>query len=277
MKVKYIVEEENILVKEYLELKGLSRKLRKKVRVQDIIYINGQKARNYYPLHKGDILELFFEEKMNEDIEVNDYQLNIIYEDEYLIIIDKPRGLSSQPSRKHPKDNIISCVKNYFINQGITNNIHLVNRLDLATSGLMIIAKDGITHFEFSKIEIEKKYLCEIEGFIEPTSGTIDEPIDRYPAPNIRRYVCESGKRSITHYKVLEKYENSELIEVLLETGRTHQIRVHFSYKGHPLIGDELYGTKKDYLRLHCFSLKFIHPITKQEISVSNYPDWTRR
>ena len=252
MKVKYIVEEENILVKEYLELKGLSRKLRKKVRVQDIIYINGQKARNYY-------------------------QLNIIYEDEYLIIIDKPRGLSSQPSRKHPKDNIISCVKNYFINQGITNNIHLVNRLDLATSGLMIIAKDGITHFEFSKIEIEKKYLCEIEGFIEPTSGTIDEPIDRYPAPNIRRYVCESGKRSITHYKVLEKYENSELIEVLLETGRTHQIRVHFSYKGHPLIGDELYGTKKDYLRLHSFSLKFIHPITKQEISVSNYPDWTRR
>lgn len=274
MILKYVIEEDSILVKEYLEKIGLSRNLRKKVRLQDIIYINGEKAKNYFPLKKGDILELCFHENMNEEIVQNNMPLDIQYEDEYLMIINKPRAISSQPSRKHVFDNIVSVVKNYFVKEGINSNIHLVNRLDYQTSGLMIIAKDGVTHFAFSKVKIEKKYLCEIEGHIEPKQGVIDLPIARYDAPSIKRYVSDTGKPSQTIYKVLKKLENKDLVEVLLETGRTHQIRVHFSYLNHPLIGDELYGRKEDFLRLHCFSLKFNHPWTNKKIEVVNYPKW---
>lgn len=277
MKIKYIVEEDNILVKDYLALKGLSRTLRRRARVQDVITINGEKAKNYFPLHKGDTLELTFVEQPNDEILASDIDLDIKYEDEYFIIINKPRGISSQPSRKHLTDNVISAVKNYFIKQGIETNVHLVNRLDLNTSGLMIIAKDGVTHFEFSKVKIKKQYLCEIEGFIEPEEGVIDKPIDRYPAPSILRYVSDTGKPSQTFYKVLKKYDHTELVEVTLGTGRTHQIRVHFSSLGHPLVGDELYGTKDEFLKLHCFSLEFIHPWTHQEINLKEYPDWIRR
>ncbi len=274
MILKYIIQEDNILVKEYLEKIGLSRNIRKKVRLQDIIYINGAKSKNYFPLKKGDVLELRFQENMNEEIVENDMPLDIKYEDEYLMIINKPRAISSQPSRKHVSDNVVSIVKNYFMKKGINSNIHLVNRLDYQTSGLMIIAKDGVTHFAFSKIKIEKKYLCEIEGHINPEQGIINLPIARYDAPSIKRYVSESGKQSKTVYKVLKNMENKDLVEVLLETGRTHQIRVHFSYLNHPLVGDELYGNKSDYLRLHCFSLMFIHPWTNNKIEIVNYPKW---
>ncbi len=277
MILKYIIEEEKILVKEYLELIGLSRNIRKKARIEDVIYINGQKSRNYYELHRGDILELIFEEQMNQEIDVNNKDFKILFEDQYIMIIEKESGISSQPSRKHPTDNVISCVKNYFINNNINSNIHLVNRLDFSTSGLMIIAKDGITHFEFSKINIVKKYLCEITGHINPNSGTINLPIGRYEAPSIKRYVTEEGKESITHYKVIKNNENTDYVEVTLETGRTHQIRVHFSYLGHPLIGDELYGTKADNLKLHCYYLSFNHPWTNEKIEVKNYPNWIGR
>lgn len=278
MVLKYIIEEEKILVKEFLDLKGLSRNLKKKARVEDVIYINKEKAKNYYELHKGDLLELVFSEQMNDDIEVNlDIKLDILYEDEYIMVIDKIRGISSQPSRKHQTDNVISCLKYYFQKNNINSNVHLVNRLDFSTTGLMIVAKDGITHFEFSKINIIKKYLCEVKGHMENKFGTINFPIDRYPAPSIKRFVSEDGKESITHYNVLQSNNDSDLIEVTLETGRTHQIRVHFSYLNHPLIGDELYGEKDEYLKLHCYYLCFNHPWTNKKIEIKNYPDWIGR
>lgn len=277
MVLKYIIDEEKILVKEYLEKIGLSRKLRKRARIEDVIYINGVLSKNYYELHKGDELKIIFDESINEQILTNEKNINILYEDEYFMIIEKENNMSSQPSQKHPMNNVISCLKQYFINNNINSNIHLVNRLDYSTSGLMIIAKDGITHFEFSKIKIVKKYLCQIEGHIDPKNGTIDLPIARYDAPSIKRYVCSDGKQSITHYKVIDQEFDSDYLEVTLETGRTHQIRVHLSYLGHPLIGDELYGNKADELKLHCYYLKFKHPWNDKEIEIRNYPNWIRR
>ena len=276
MILKYIIEENEILVKEFLEKKGLSRNLRKKARINDIIYINGEKARNYFPLHKGDLLELVFTEKMNDEIESNEeIEIEILYEDDYILVVNKPSGISSQPSRKHQTDNLISCIKSYFIKNNIQSNIHLVNRLDFSTSGLMIIAKDGVTHFEFSKINILKKYVCEIEGHINPDNGVINLPIDRYEAPSIKRYVSENGKPSITYYNVLKKKNNTDIVDVTLGTGRTHQIRVHFSHLGHPLIGDELYGKKDEFLKLHCYCLSFIHPWDDtKKIEVIKYPFW---
>ena len=276
MILKYIIEENEILVKEFLEKKGLSRNLRKKARINDIIYINGVKARNYFPLYKGDLLELVFTEKMNDEIESNEeIEIEILYEDDYILVVNKPRGISSQPSRKHQTDNLISCIKSYFIKNNIQSNIHLVNRLDFSTSGLMIIAKDGVTHFEFSKINILKKYVCEIEGHINPDNGVINLPIDRYEAPSIKRYVSENGKPSITYYNVIKKKNNTDIVDVTLGTGRTHQIRVHFSHLGHPLIGDELYGKKDEFLKLHCYCLSFNHPWDDtKKIEVIKYPFW---
>ena len=276
MILKYIIEENEILVKEFLKKKGLSRNLRKKARINDIIYINGVKARNYFPLYKGDLLELVFTEKMNDEIESNEeIEIEILYEDDYILVVNKPSGISSQPSRKHQIDNLISCIKSYFIKNNIQSNIHLVNRLDFSTSGLMIIAKDGVTHFEFSKINILKKYVCEIEGHINPDNGVINLPIDRYEAPSIKRYVSENGKPSITYYNVIKKKNNTDIVDVTLGTGRTHQIRVHFSHLGHPLIGDELYGKKDEFLKLHCYCLSFNHPWDDtKKIEVIKYPFW---
>lgn len=276
MILKYIIEENEILVKEFLEKKGLSRNLRKKARINDIIYINGVKARNYFPLYKGDLLELVFTEKMNDEIESNEeIEIEILYEDDYILVVNKPNGISSQPSRKHQTDNLISCIKSYFIKNNIQSNIHLVNRLDFSTSGLMIISKDGVTHFEFSKINILKKYVCEIEGHINPDNGVINLPIDRYEAPSIKRYVSENGKPSITYYNVIKKKNNTDIVDVTLGTGRTHQIRVHFSHLGHPLIGDELYGKKDEFLKLHCYCLSFNHPWDDtKKIEVIKYPFW---
>ena len=277
MILRYVVEIDKILVKEFLDLKGLSRNLKKRARVEDVIYINGEKGKNYFELHKGDILELVFFENLNEEIMINSsIDLEILYEDEYIMIVNKPNDISSQPSNKHPLDNLLSAIKYYFINNNINSNIHLVNRLDYSTSGLVIIAKDGVTHFEFSKIDIIKKYLCEIEGNIDPFEGTIRLPIDRYPAPSIKRYVSDTGKDSITHYKVIKRLYNKDTVEVTLQTGRTHQIRVHFSHLGHPLIGDELYGRKDEFLRLHCYYLKFKHPWNNNIIEIKKYPKWIK-
>ena len=213
---------------------------------------------------------------MNDEIESNEeIEIEILYEDDYILVVNKPNGISSQPSRKHQTDNLISCIKSYFIKNNIQSNIHLVNRLDFSTSGLMIIAKDGVTHFEFSKINILKKYVCEIEGHINPDNGVINLPIDRYEAPSIKRYVSENGKPSITYYNVIKKKNNTDIVDVTLGTGRTHQIRVHFSHLGHPLIGDELYGKKDEFLKLHCYCLSFNHPWDDtKKIEVIKYPFW---
>ena len=274
MDYKYIVDVDEMMVKEYLEYLGISRRIRRKVRVLDNIYINNQKAKNYYLVHRGDELLLRFEENINENFIPSSLNIEILYEDQWLIIINKPTNIASQPSRKHPTDNVISFLTSYFHEHNIQANIHLVNRLDFSTTGLMIISKSGILHYEMTKTSITKKYICEIEGKMDDKVGIIRLGIDRYPAPSIKRFVSENGKMAITKYQVLKENKTSSILEVLLVTGRTHQIRVHFSYLGHPLIGDSLYGKEKDGLRLHCYSLEWIHPITKETIKIQKYPNW---
>lgn len=278
MKLKYVCEKE-MLVKEYLEYVGISHHLRKKVRALDNIFINGVKAKNYYKLNLGDVLELEFNEELNSSYTANFDDLDKIkikYEDEYLMVISKDINISSLPSKRHEKDNVLSILKAHFINNNINSNIHLINRLDYATSGLMIIAKSNICQHELTKEHITKKYLAYVDGLLDIKEGLIDAPIAREEAPSILRYVSPQGQSALTKYKVLKEEDSNSLVELELLTGRCHQIRVHMKSLGAPIVGDKLYNDKCDssILHLHSYSLSFIHPFTKENIEIIDYPNW---
>ncbi len=274
MKLEYTVDRE-CLVKEYMQHLNLSKRFCKKVKLYGKILINGVVSKNYFPLKIGDILVLEYNEEENQDIVSSEYELDIVYEDEDLLVINKPISLASQPSHKHFEHNVVSYVKNYFKKNNINSNVHVVNRLDYQTSGLMVISKNGFMHHELTKEKIiTRKYYCIIEGTLEEKEGTIIKGIAREYEGSIKRIATDDGQLAITHYKVLLEKNSKSLVDVLLETGRTHQIRVHFSHLNHPIIGDKLYGKEDERLFLHCYSLSFIHPKTKEKIDLVKVPEF---
>lgn len=274
MEIKYIVDVDEAIIKEYLKDKGCSRNLRKYVRLHPCLYVNGQLAKNHYRVIRGDIIQIQLHEVINETIHAHEMPLDVLYEDDYFLIFNKQQPLAAHPSKKHPLDNINSVVKDYFQSHHIEANVHIVNRLDYMTTGIIIIAKSGFIHHAMSQTTIQKNYLCYIEGHIQPSSGTIDLPIRRSNETTILRGVYEDGQKAITHYQTLRKESNRSLLEIHLETGRTHQIRVHMAHMGHPLIGDALYGVPAEYLYLHCHKMEFYHPITHHIIRIIHYPSW---
>lgn len=278
MRLRYVVEEE-MMIKEYILLMGISSKLARKIKLYGKMYINNTEAKNYFVVKKGDILELEYNEAINEDIQVNTKEVEILYEDEYLMVVVKPVDLATQPTSRHQEDNLVARLINYFKGNNISSNVHIVNRLDFSTSGILLVAKNGNIHYQLTKDKIDRiqrKYLAVVKGFFEEKQGIINLPIDRIEEHNIMRQVSESGKEAITYYKVLKEYKssNESLVELTLGTGRTHQIRVHMSYLCHPVIGDKLYGTEKDRLYLHCYQISFIHPITNERMLFEKKPDW---
>lgn len=272
MKLDYQVNKDSI-VKDYLLEIGLSRRFCRKVKLYGKMYINGEICKNYESIKKGDIITLEYEEKANDAISSTAYSLDILYEDEHILIINKPFNLASQPSRLHYTNNVVSYVKKYFEEKGIISNVHIVNRLDYQTSGLMTIAKDGYTHHLLTKEKIiTRKYKCIIEGRIEPSNGIINLPIMRKNSNEILREVNPLGKEAITKYQVITSNKTNSLLDIELLTGRTHQIRVHFSYLGYPLVGDKLYGKEDERLMLHCYYLSFINPYNDKKIEIVKEP-----
>ena len=273
MKIKYVVDQDNIKLKDYLKLQGVSHNLLKRVRLEDIAYVNGNLVKNYYEVNKGDIIEIEYNEKLNEDFKTNDIPLDILYEDDYLLIVNKQSNLAIQPSKRHQEDNLISSVKKYYLEKDIDSNIHIVTRLDFSTSGIVLIAKNGYIHNLLNNAKFAKLYLCKVHNSFEELEGEYTDPIRRVEEINIKRWVFSDGKSAHTIYKVLENGDVST-VEARLLTGRTHQIRVHFAYHNHPLLGDKLYGDSDGELLLHCYRLGFRHPITNEKIEIECYPDW---
>ena len=268
MKIDFVVKHQSIL-KEYILEEGVSRRFARKVKLYGKMYINNQEANNYFAVKKGDIITLEYNEKENDMIVNKKHRLNIIYEDEHLLVINKQESLASQPSHKHFEDNVVSYVKEYFKEKNINSNIHIVNRLDYQTSGLMIVAKDGYTHHMLTKNgHITRKYLAVVCGYLPEKAGKIDMPIERVSEGNIKRMVREDGKKAVTLYNVLEEKNGYSLVDITLLTGRTHQIRVHFSTIGYPLVGDKIYGSENDRLYLHSYYLSFTNPFTQKEITI---------
>ncbi len=214
-----------------------------------------------FALKKGDRIEIILEEKTKEYGNSNN-PLDVIYEDDYILIVNKPHNIATIPTINHYDNNLSSDVNAYYKKHNIHAKIHVVNRLDYETSGLVIFAKHQYIHSLFSNIKITKHYHALVEGKIEE-DGEINKPIKKIGQEK-KRIIASDGKPSITQYEVIAKNEHSTFLDINLLTGRTHQIRLHFASILHPLIGDNLYGNgkNKDTLCLDCYYLEFIHPIT---------------
>lgn len=273
MKLEYIIKNNKLNINQILqnELNISSRLLYKLIKNNNILLNdNICDTRNFANI--GDKLEINFNyEEDNSNIIPTRMNLDIIYEDEWLLIINKPAGIAIHPSILHYSDSLCNGIRFYFDSIGLKKKIRPVNRLDLNTSGLVIFAKcEYIQECLISQMknkQFKKEYLAICNGFLDKKSGTINLPIARKENSIIERCISENGQPSITHYEVLKQFGNYCLVKCTLETGRTHQIRVHMSAIGHPLIGDSLYGSISDFIdrqALHCYRLCFLHPVTKK-------------
>ena len=276
MEITYTIEENNKTIKQILkERLFISDRLLTFLKKNSLILYNNDKITNLNILARLNstvTVDLNFEEDNNNIVPIK-MDLKIIYEDEALLIIDKPAGIPVHPSILHYTNSLSNGVKYYFDSINLKKKIRPVNRLDRNTSGIVIFAKNQYIQecliHQMQTKEFKKTYLAVVEGHLKKLNGTIDAPITRKENSIIERCVAENGEKSITHYKVLKQNfeKNYDIVECLLETGRTHQIRVHLSYIVHPLIGDTLYGNNSKYISrqaLHAYKVEFIHPITNK-------------
>ena len=235
------------------------------------IQVNGEHKRVVDLAAKGDILKITIRDTASENIVPTDIPLDIVYEDEDVLVINKPSTMPTHPSMGNYENSLANGVMYYYKSKGEERVFRAVNRLDKDTSGLMAVAKNSYIHArlgeEIQKKELKRKYMCIVCGDVE-RDGTVDAPIRRADGSVINRIVAPDGQRAVTHYRVVKRYGEYTLLEMELETGRTHQIRVHMAYIGHPLVGDWLYGTEDHNIAkrqmLHSCYLCFTHPITGQ-------------
>lgn len=254
----------------------LSDRLITKLKKANKIYLNSLPTYTKKSVTVGDTVSVLIDfEEDNSNIVASNIPLNIIYEDDYLLVLNKPANIAIHPSILHFYNNLSNGVKFYFDKLGLKKKIRIVNRLDRNTSGIVIFAKNEYIQEclikQMKTKELKKEYLAIAKGILESKSGTLNFPIARKEGSIIERTVSSDGDSAITHYDVVKEFNNLSLVHIVLETGRTHQIRVHFSYIGHPILGDTLYGSPSELINrqaLHSYKLTFIHPVTKKVVSL---------
>ena len=280
--MKYVIKDNYDLIrldKYLMNNSDISRSKIQEMIKKDLILVNNKHSKNSYQLRIGDEIEIVGQLKKEIKAQAEKIDLDIIYEDDYLMVINKPSGMVVHPANGHFSNTLVNALlyhtKNLSKNNGDIRP-GIVHRIDKDTSGLLVVAKNDIVHEDLSNQLKDKTlnriYIALVSGIINHDTGTIDAPIGRDKNDRKKMAVTdENSKDAITHFKVLERYKDTTLIECKLETGRTHQIRVHMAYINHPVVGDPVYGYKKTVTdfgqMLHAKKIEFYHPILKKRMS----------
>lgn len=267
MKRQWLIteKEEGLSIREFANLHQINRKILKDMKMRGEILVDNQHQTVRYLLNEGEVVT-FISPDEKRNIPSENIPLHIVYEDDWLIVLDKEKGMPCIPTRHYQSGTLAHGLAYYYEKIGLSSTIHLVNRLDRQTSGLMMIAKYREIHDCMSKEHIYRLYQAHVEGNLVG-HGSIRLPIYR-ENKEMRRIIDERGKPSCTHYQSIKIENQRTLVNFVLETGRTHQIRVHMSAIGHPLIGDELYGHAGNDFDLTSVMIAFTHPVTKQIITI---------
>ena len=284
-------EEEGKRIDAYLAKKeDISREHVQRIIKEENILVNGKKTKPAYKVQKNDKISLEEEQPKEIELKAQEIPIEIIYQDDDIIVVNKPKGMVVHPGNGNPDGTLVNSLMAICKDSlsGIGGEIRpgIVHRLDKDTSGVLVVAKNDKAHINLSNQiknhEVEKTYIALVRGIVKENEATINMPIGRNKNDRKKMAVEKDGKEAITNFKVLERYpkDNCTLLEVKIETGRTHQIRVHLSHIGYPLIGDEVYSNGKNKWGikgqcLHAKKLKFKHPITGKEMEFeAELPDY---
>ena len=276
--IKIVVDEANVRIDKYLASKlDYSREYIGKLIDAKLVLVNGKVIKASYKINLNEEIIIHDEEfKVEEDILPVKMDLNIVYEDEYLMVINKPSGLVVHPGNGNYNNTLVNGLMYYTKNLSDVGGEFrpgIVHRIDKDTSGLLLIAKSNQVHEiladDFKNKRIKREYIALLDGVFRQGSATIDAPIGRDKQNREKMAVVEDGKHAVTHMKVLKRYTEYTLVSCILETGRTHQIRVHMAYIGYPIHNDPVYAKKEATSFgqfLHSYKMNFVHPITKKEM-----------
>lgn len=258
------------------DFQGKSRSYIQKLIEEKYIVVNDNIKKSNYKLRLGDKVTVSLPEVQELVVEPEDIPLDILYEDNDIIVVNKPQGLVVHPAPGNYSGTLVNALLYHCKDLSGINGVArpgIVHRIDKDTSGVLVIAKNDKSHNKLSEQlkehSMKREYIALVEGVIKQDKGVVDKPLGRNPKDRLKMGIVEGGKRAVTHYEVLKRFEKYTLIKCILETGRTHQIRVHMAYLGHPLVGDPVYGYKKQKFNvagqmLHAKKLGFIHPSTEE-------------
>ncbi|WP_160678652.1 RluA family pseudouridine synthase [Clostridium sp. C8-1-8] len=253
----------------------------------DAVLVNGKNIKSNYKLRENDVVTVNMPEPEELKVEPENIEIDIVYEDEDIIVVNKKQGMVVHPAPGNYNGTLVNALLYHCKDlSGINGVIRpgIVHRIDKDTSGIIVVAKNDLAHSklteQFKVHSIKREYYALTEGVFKSDSGVVDQPLARHPQDRIKMAIVKDGRRAVTHYEVLERYKSNTLVKCSLETGRTHQIRVHMAYLGHPLVGDPVYGYKKQKFKLegqmlHAKTLGFVHPTKNEYVEFnSDLPDY---
>ena len=278
---KIIVDKQDVRLDVYItdKYKDLSRTMVQKLIEEGSIKVNGNIKKLSYKVQLNDEISICIPKAKETDLKPQEIPIEVVYEDDDIIVVNKPKGMVVHPANGNPDGTLVNAIMNICKDSlsGIGGEIRpgIVHRLDKDTSGLLIVAKNDKAHINLSEQiknrEITKKYIALVRGVIKENEATIDMPIARSDKDRKKMAVKKTGKKAVTHFKVIKRYKDYTLLDIKIDTGRTHQIRVHMAEIGYPVVGDIVYSNGKNPFgvvgqMLHAKSLDFVHPITGEKL-----------